>query len=149
MELELTRTYHPEGTNGVILYNQLPICYSIELPWKENKIKQSCIPEGRYEVVKRYSLKFSRHLLLKGVEGRSLILIHPANDALSELKGCIAPVLEITGEGKGSYSRLALSKLFTLIEKAVTEKEAIYLIIKSIPYEKTKKEGAVAHPKIF
>jgi hypothetical protein len=149
MELELIRTYHPEGTNGVILYNQLPVCYSIELPWKENKVKQSCIPEGRYEVVKRYSLKFSRHLHLKGIKGRSLILMHPANDALQELKGCIAPVLHLTGEGRGSYSRLALSKLFTIVENAFKEKQAIYLTIKSNPDEKTKTQNSIAHPKVF
>jgi hypothetical protein len=149
MELELIRTYHARGTNGVILYNQLPVCYSIELPWKENKIKQSCIPEGRYKVLKRYSQKFSRHLLFQGVKDRSFILMHPANDALQELKGCIAPVLQLTGEGKGNYSRLALGKLLNLMEKAFAEKEAVYFTIKSIPDEKTKKEGAIAHPKVL
>lgn len=149
MELELIRTYHARGTNGVILYNQLPVCYSIELPWKENKIKQSCIPEGRYEVLKRNSQKFSRHLLFRGVKDRSFILMHPANDALQELKGCIAPVLELTGEGKRNYSRLALKKLLTLVEESFAKKQAVYFAIKSIPHEKAKTKSDIAHPKVF
>jgi hypothetical protein len=41
------------------------------------------------------------------VQGRSGILFHAANDALKELRGCIAPVTEHTGEGKGNWSRNA------------------------------------------
>ena len=75
--------------------------YSIELPWKENQTGVSCIPEGRYELVKRWSPKFLRHLQVMNVPGREYILIHPANEALQELKGCIAPVCFLTGAGKG------------------------------------------------
>jgi hypothetical protein len=140
MELELNRSYLPQGTNGVILYNGLPVCYAIELPWKENRNKISCIPEGRYALVKRYSPKFKQHLLLKNVEGRALILVHPANDAIKELKGCIAPVLTLTGEGKGDFSKLALAKLFALMDKPFKEKQSIYLTIKSISNEKAQKK---------
>ena len=63
MELELIRTYYTEGTNGKIfpLPAEAPakagadrlMMYSIELPWKDNRAGVSCIPEGRYELVKR------------------------------------------------------------------------------------------------
>jgi Family of unknown function (DUF5675) len=33
--------------------------------------------------------KFGRHLQVMNVSGREYILIHPANEALRELKGCI------------------------------------------------------------
>ena len=92
MELELIRTYYPTGTNGKILYQDRLMMYSIELPWKENLARVSCIPEGRYELVKRWSPKFDRHLQVMNVPQRETILIHPANDAMQELKGCIAPV---------------------------------------------------------
>ncbi len=104
MELELIRTYYQEGTNGMILYQDRLVTYVIELPWKNNQARVSCIPEGRYELVKRWSLKFNRHLQVVNVPQRELILIHPANDAMRELKGCIAPVCFITGAGKGLRS---------------------------------------------
>jgi hypothetical protein len=73
--------------------------YSIELPWKDNHTGVSCIPKRKYELVKRWSPKFNRHLQIMNVPGRGLILIHPANEALPELKGCIAPVFFLTGGG--------------------------------------------------
>ena len=96
------------GTNGKILYKDRLMMYSIELPWKDNLARVSCIPEGRYELVKRWSPKFNRHLQVMNVPQRDGILIHPANDALQELKGCIAPVSFLTGAGKGLRSRMAL-----------------------------------------
>ena len=67
MELELIRIYYPEGTNGKILYQDRLMMYTIELPWKDNLARVSCIPEGRYELVKRWSLKFNRHLQVMNV----------------------------------------------------------------------------------
>lgn len=63
---------------------------SLELPWRDNKRSQSCIPEGRYPLVWEWSHKFGRNLWeLKDVPGRSEIKIHPSNH-WSELEGCIA-----------------------------------------------------------
>ena len=92
MELELIRTYFPNGTNGELYHAGSRLCFTIELPWKDNHAGVSCIPEGRYALVKRYSQKFHWHLQLNAVPGRDAILIHPANNALLELRGCIAPV---------------------------------------------------------
>ena len=92
MELALIRTYFPDGTNGEVIYNGNRICFAIELPWLNDTPQVSCIPEGRYELVKWYSPKFGNHLRVLSVPGRDLIMIHPANDALKELRGCIAPV---------------------------------------------------------
>ena len=137
MELELIRTYHLAGTNGKILLQDRLMMYSIELPWKDNRARGSCIPEGRYELAKRWSPKFDRHLLLMNVPGRKLILIHPANNALQELKGCIAPVSLITGAGKGIRSRLALETLTGLVYGALDRHDQVFLNIKSDPYEST------------
>ena len=46
---------------------------------------------------------------------REYILIHPANEALRDLKGCIAPVSVITGAGKGIRSSPASCGMETLI----------------------------------
>ena len=131
MELELLRTYYPTGTNGNLLVAGVGLCHTIELPWKENQHQVSCIPEGKYELVKRYSPKHRWHLMLKDVPDRALILIHPANDALKELKGCIAPVSFLTGEGKGSNSRTVFTKLKKLIFPFLEKNEKVFLAIKS------------------
>lgn len=111
MEILLVRTYNPYGTNGDLFVNNRLLCHTIERPWQNNTPQESCIPEGRYPLSQRTNLHFQHHLLVSGVPGRSDILIHPANDALSELKGCIAPVSKLTGAGRGSESRKALNAL--------------------------------------
>ena len=131
MKLELIRTYFPDGTNGIIFLNGKILCYSIELPWHNNLSRISCVPEGTYELVKRYSPSHKWHLLLNNVPNRQLILIHPANNAKKELKGCIAPVSLLTAEGKGINSRVALAKLNAAVFAALEKKETIFLIIKS------------------
>lgn len=138
MELVIFRTYHADGTNGKVYVNNRFQCFSIELPWEDNLPQHSCIPEGRYGLKKRYSTRFGRHLLVEGVKGRELILLHPANDALKELRGCIAPVSILTGPGKGLLSRNAFEKIVCLAYKAL-ETEAVFLTIQSNPNElKTK-----------
>jgi hypothetical protein len=134
MELVLNRTYHTDGTNGALTINNSFQCYTIELPWVDNLPRRSCIPEGRYELRKRYSPKFKDHLLVQGVRGRALVLLHPANDALKELKGCIAPVSSLDGAGKGSNSRKAFKKLLQLVYDAL-KVETVYLIIQSNTHE--------------
>lgn len=128
MELELFRTYDPEGTNGEL---KLMVCNTIELPWLQNQRNISCIPEGRYELRKRFIKKFGLHLLVVDVPDRSWILIHPANDAKTQLKGCIAPVTKLTGPGKGNESRLANEKLKALVLEALERKEKVFITIKS------------------
>lgn len=135
MELELIRTYYPTGTNGKILYQDRLMMYSIELPWKENRARVSCIPEGRYGLVKRFNNRFRWHLQVMNVLQRTGILIHPANDALQELKGCIAPVSLLTGVGKGLRSRLALETLTSLVYGALDRHESVFITLKSVPYE--------------
>jgi len=65
------------------------------------------------------------------VKNRSLILFHPANNALQELKGCIAPVTKLSGPGLGLMSRKAFTKLKYLVYKALDKKESVELIVQS------------------
>ena len=131
MILVLTRTYFPDGTNGKLECEGKLICNTIELPWKMNETKVSCVPEGKYFIRKRYSRKFQWHLEVVDVKNRNLILFHPANNALKELNGCIAPVTKISGPGLGLQSRLAFSKLKDLVYRALDSTETVLLIIKS------------------
>jgi hypothetical protein len=135
MELELIRTYFPNGTNGELYFNGKRLSFTIELPWLHNKPQISCIPEGRYELEKRYSEHFGWHLHLLAVANRSLVLIHPANDAVKELKGCIAPVSILQAEGKGLRSRIAFEKLKAIVFPELEKGAKVFIIIKSNQHE--------------
>lgn len=129
MRLDLLRYACPGAINGILLVNEEPICYTIELPWRDNKPNKSCIPEGTYQVEKRYSERFKRHMIIKGVPGRSLILFHPANDAIKELRGCIAPVTSFSGYGRGVGSTKAFLQLRKVVYAAIDKKDEVWLTI--------------------
>ena len=131
MVLLLTRTYFPDGTNGKLECDGKLICNTIELPWKINETKVSCIPEGKYFIRKRYSRKFKWHLEVIDVKDRSFILFHPANNVLKELNGCIAPVTKLSGPGLGLMSRKAFIKLKDVVYRTLDSTEKVLLIIKS------------------
>jgi hypothetical protein len=130
MDLLLKRACFAGGSNGELWYGAELICHSIELPWRNNQRGISCIAEGSYRIDKRYSARFKEHFILCHVPKRAVVLMHPANNALTQLRGCIAPVLEIVGEGRGCHSRLALQKLVALLYP-VLEKGEVYLNIQS------------------
>jgi len=75
----------------------------------------------------------------KNVPQRSLILLHPANDAFKELQGCIAPVTYLGGLGKGLQSRNAMQKLTSIVYQAIDQKEKIFITIKSHHHEFSRK----------
>ncbi|MCH4824292.1 DUF5675 family protein [Gramella lutea] len=84
--------------NNAIKYQ----CDTLELSWKENKNRISCIPEGEYTVLKRFSKKFKNHFHITKVEGRSYILIHSGN-FYSQILGCVLvgnDLKEINGDGR-------------------------------------------------
>ena len=131
MTVVLKRTYFPLGTNGKLECDGKFISYTIELPWKENQKRVSCIPEGKYFIKKRYSNKFKWHLEIVDVKKRSLILFHPANNALLELNGCIAPVTKLSGPGLGMMSRKAFEKLKTIAYQSLDNNERLEFIIQT------------------
>lgn len=113
--LVLRRKYGEQGTNGTIVYDGEIVCHTIELPWRNNLQRLSCIPEGCYKLKKQKYHKHGEQIGIMNVLHREAILIHAANDAQKELMGCIAPVTALTGEGKGTESRKALEKLKALV----------------------------------
>lgn len=131
MDVVLNRTYFPDGTNGKLECEGRFICYTIELPWHDNVKRVSCIPEGKYLLRRRYNTKFQWHIEVADVENRSFILFHPANNALRELNGCIAPVTKVSGPGLGLQSKQAFHKLKYLVYKALEGKETVLLIVQS------------------
>ena len=131
MTIVVERMYYPNGTNGSLFINDKFVCYTIELPWKENEYRNSCIPEGCYTIKKRSSPKFGEHFLITNVPNRSMILIHPANHAKTELQGCIAPVTKLTGEGRGELSRKAFTNFKALVNDKLDRDQKVILMIKS------------------
>jgi hypothetical protein len=109
MVIELQRLYRDGWTDGMIFIKGILLCRSIELRWANNERNVSCVPEGVYPVAIIQHPKFGECLQVDGVKGRSGILVHVANDAQKELRGCIAPVFSLSGNGKGQHSRLALN----------------------------------------
>ena len=87
-----------QGTIGILLDREFLLCYTIELPWRDNKRNISCIPTGEYQVVPYTSRKFGRVFHVLDVPNRSGILIHSGNVAGDKNKGykthsygCILP----------------------------------------------------------
>ena len=91
MRAEIIRKYTKEQTEGIltILKNNKEIykCKTLELKWEDNKFQTSCIPEGTYLVIKRYSEKYGDHFHILDVPDRSFILIHHGNYYYNS-KGC-------------------------------------------------------------
>lgn len=81
-------------------------CKTLELEWKNNERRVSCIPEGGYLVRKRWSKKYGSHFIVlqkdgNHVEGRSYILIHHGNFN-RDILGCILVGenhIDIDGDG--------------------------------------------------
>lgn len=132
MEVQLIRTYHKGGVNGVLLLDGTELCRTVELPWRNNQPRVSCIPEGKYRLRRRHSPRFREHFEVMNVKDRKYILFHAGNDAGKELRGCIAPVLQHTGEGKGSSSRAALERMKDRLYPLLDNGHHITLTIKKV-----------------
>ena len=129
VEISLARKYQVMGTNGTLEINGQQICKSIELPWRNNKRSVSCIPEGRYTLKLIQSRMFGKVLQLIDVPQRDQILIHPANQAAQELRGCIAPVMVHTGAGMGLGSRRAMQQLMNIAELYLQKNARLVIFI--------------------
>jgi hypothetical protein len=75
-------------TTGQLFYRGVQVAVTLELGWNGNKNRVSCIPVGKYEVVRRKSAKYGEHFHILNVPSRSYILIHHAN-YYYDLLGCI------------------------------------------------------------
>ena len=128
--LYLRRKYGEKGTNGTITYKGEHICHTIELPDRNNLRRLSCILEGRYKLVKKIYPKNGEQIGITNVLGREAILIHAANNAERDLRGCIAPVTTLTGEGTGDDSRKALEKLKALVYSLWDMEAEVFLVIR-------------------
>jgi hypothetical protein len=82
--------YTPMGTFGKIMFEEFE-CFTVERPWLDNKVRQSCIPEGSYSIkLGMYNRGGYLAYEVMDVPGRSLIKIHVGN-TMDDIVGCIAP----------------------------------------------------------
>ncbi len=132
IKIHIDRHYEEKQTSGSFMIDTGDakfICNSLELPWLNNQSRISCIPEGKYKVVVRYSKKYKRHLHITGVDGRSYILIHWGNYAGSlnprtgspDILGCVLvgkDLLDINGDGIRDItsSKKTFNKIMGLIK---------------------------------
>jgi len=130
MEILIERKYYPDGTNGDLFVNGVQKCHSIELPWNNNESSVSCIPEGRYSLEKHISDHLGNCLEVQNVPNREAILIHPANNAIKELRGCIAPVTTLDGPGLGSKSKIQVDDIVSEAYAALANHEDVFLTIR-------------------
>lgn len=100
--ISIKRTYHKHYTSGVLTMPDGGELRTLELPWRDNQLSVSCIPEGIYTVDRNTTGRHQWYALRnEETEPRTFIEIHPAN-RLSQLEGCIAPCIDIKGGDKTS-----------------------------------------------
>lgn len=105
-----------QGVFGVLKIEYTEF-YTVELPWKDNEERVSCIPAGRYVCKRVVSPKFGVTFEITDVDDRTHILFHAGN-TVNDLLGCVA-----LGEGLGyvehrwavTSSRNAMRKFFNLL----------------------------------
>lgn len=75
-----------QGTEGILFIKNFQ-CYSLELPWRDNKSNISCVPADEYLCELILSPKFGWVYHLTDVKGRTYILTHSGNWAGDVSKG--------------------------------------------------------------
>jgi len=98
MKAELIRVgFLNDGTFGVFVWEGVPVFVTVERPWLDNKNGVSCIPVGKYSVLRcssspdygfQDSQKFGDTFQVFKVPGRSFILFHKGN-IMDDSRGCI------------------------------------------------------------
>ena len=93
MKLALTRlAFRPDGVCGVLLARDddgyLPLCVTLEDPWKQNLTGVSCIPAGLYRCRRHSSARYPDTFVVMDVPGRTGILLHAGNTH-RDTQGCI------------------------------------------------------------
>jgi hypothetical protein len=84
----IRHTSTDKGTLGLLYIGDEFICYTLELPWKDNQRNISCIPAGAYECKEHTSPRFGDVFEVQNVPDRDNILIHVGN-FISDIRGCI------------------------------------------------------------
>lgn len=88
-ELTIERKFSSNNcTMGYLIADDEVICYTLELPWKDNLNNISCIPVGTYNGILRYDKTDGWRIQLENVPNRTGVQIHIGNYT-REIKGCV------------------------------------------------------------
>lgn len=125
---EPSQDYGTFGSLSAQFAGRIFVCVTLELPWRNNRRRVSCIPEGRYRVEWSRSGRFGEVYRVLDVPGRSGILIHPGNwagDKFKRLKtdveGCIllgAKRSTINNQPAVSSSKITLAQFVKFMDRA-------------------------------
>ena len=118
--IELVRTQKLKShTRGYLLYKDIDLV-TLELPWKENQRRISCIPDGIYTCIKHTSPTFGECIWIQDVPDRSEILIHTGNYTTDTL-GCVLVGLDFADLNKDG------------VHDVIHSKQAMKILLNSVP----------------
>lgn len=75
-------------TMGYLIADGQVVCYSLELPWKDNSNNISCVPSGTYKGILRYDKTDGWRIQLENVPNRTAVQIHMGNYT-TQTEGCV------------------------------------------------------------
>ena len=113
------------GTFGQLYFGSEFICFTGELPWKDNHSNISCIPEGVYTIKPHFSKRFGRCLSIGKTGTRTHVLIHAGNwcgdkskGLKTDIKGCVltgSRIGKLSNQKAVLASKVALNKLLSKV----------------------------------
>ena len=113
-EIWINRVYaHSGSIIGVLYANDDQVCYSLELPWKDNQSNVSCVPVGTYAGKIRTDGTKGWRIELESVPNRTYVELHVGNFP-GEIQGCVLLGLEWTENSVKSsgLARLQLEQAY-------------------------------------
>lgn len=117
-------------TPGTFYWNGEPMCRTLELPWKNNARNVSCIPTGKYYVIKQppKQTRPYTHFRFMRVNKRDGILIHKIT-YVKDLRGCIGVGLVLNEDAKkGTCQMLHSTSAMELLARKLPETFIIDII---------------------
>lgn len=123
--LELRRTgFSDNSTMGELYLDNEFLCYTLELPYRDNQQFRSCIPVGKYGLEARGSDKFGKTYEVENVPTRTDIIFHRGNFP-KDTKGCI-----LVGDSKGKNSVNNSRKTMRILRERLRGYDSLELTVR-------------------
>lgn len=125
--------YTPLGTFGRLILPEF-FAWTVERPWLGNAPRESCIPEGEYDLVETIFHRGGyKTWEILGVPNRTLIKIHKAN-TMHDLLGCIAPgkrlgVIDPPGDPEMTWAVISSGEAFAELMVAMGREKPPRILI--------------------